>query len=380
MQRLARRRGTAPSPRRRCRPSRRARCTWPMDAAAAGTSSKDRNRRRHWRPKASAQHPVHRRRGHRRGGLLQLGQRGAVRTGHLLGEGRLEDAHRLAELHRAALELAEHPEHLLGGARAGSRRRPGLGRAARRRACRRPARCARRSPRGSDASLAVRVTARRGRSVTGSLSPSPGAAAPWMRGVRLAGRPPGQPEHVRACRGPGPPGAAVAVAASSSRGPAQVVAGAGAVARRATAAAAASRGTAAARTSQAVRAAGRRPAVRGAASCAGPRASPGRGRHGGRSRQRRHGDRCRGTSGPTVGRPLVRGDRQVRHAAASRRPGVVGSTTASRQSTTRSRLALQSVGGPGDRRVDGGSELVARRTPGAAPSGRRPRADRPRRR
>ena len=68
------------------------------------------------RPQLGGQHPVHGRRRHRRGRVLQLGQRGAVRPGQLLGQRRLEDAHRLAELHRPALELAEHPEQLVGGA------------------------------------------------------------------------------------------------------------------------------------------------------------------------------------------------------------------------------------------------------------------------
>src|SRR3954470_17522903 len=63
------------------------------------------------------EHLVHRRRGHRRRGLLQLGQRRAVGTGEVLGQRRLEHRQRLTELHRAALELAEHAEQLLSGAR-----------------------------------------------------------------------------------------------------------------------------------------------------------------------------------------------------------------------------------------------------------------------
>jgi hypothetical protein len=53
---------------------------------------------------------------HRRCGVLEFRQRRPVRPGHLLGEGRLEDAHRLAELHRPAFELTEDRENLLGGA------------------------------------------------------------------------------------------------------------------------------------------------------------------------------------------------------------------------------------------------------------------------
>ena len=53
---------------------------------------------------------------HRRRRLLELGERRAVRPGEFLGQRCLEDRHRLPELHRAALELAEHAEDLLGGA------------------------------------------------------------------------------------------------------------------------------------------------------------------------------------------------------------------------------------------------------------------------
>ena len=49
-------------------------------------------------------------------GLLQLGQGGAVGRGQLLGQGRLEHRQGLAELHRAALEVAQDAEDLLGGA------------------------------------------------------------------------------------------------------------------------------------------------------------------------------------------------------------------------------------------------------------------------
>ena len=58
---------------------------------------------------------MHHRGRHRRRGVLQLGERRAVGRGHLLGQRGLEDRHGLAELHRPALELAEHLEELLGG-------------------------------------------------------------------------------------------------------------------------------------------------------------------------------------------------------------------------------------------------------------------------
>jgi hypothetical protein len=51
--------------------------------------------------------------GHRRSGGLELDQRLAERCGVLVGDGGLEHRQRLAELHRAALELAEHGEQLL---------------------------------------------------------------------------------------------------------------------------------------------------------------------------------------------------------------------------------------------------------------------------
>ena len=65
----------------------------------------------------AGQHPVHRAGRQRRRGVLQPGERLAVGTGEVLGQRRLEDGHGLPELHRAALELAEHLEQLLRGAR-----------------------------------------------------------------------------------------------------------------------------------------------------------------------------------------------------------------------------------------------------------------------
>ena len=61
-------------------------------------------------------HPVHGRGRHRRRRVLQLGQRLAVRRRVLVRDRGLVDAQRLAELHRAALERAEHLEELLGRA------------------------------------------------------------------------------------------------------------------------------------------------------------------------------------------------------------------------------------------------------------------------
>ena len=68
------------------------------------------------RAEVGAQHAVHRGGRHRRGAVLQLGQHGPVVHGEVLGQGRLEDRERLPELHRAALELPEDLEELLGGA------------------------------------------------------------------------------------------------------------------------------------------------------------------------------------------------------------------------------------------------------------------------
>ena len=62
------------------------------------------------------QDPVHGVRGQGRRRLLQPGERRAVRPGDLRRQRGLEDRQHLAELHRPALELAEHLEELLGGA------------------------------------------------------------------------------------------------------------------------------------------------------------------------------------------------------------------------------------------------------------------------
>src|SRR4051812_15235769 len=68
-------------------------------------------------PESAGEDLVHRGRRHRRRGLLQLGQRRAVRAGEVFGQRSLEHRQRLAELHRPALELAEDAEQLLSGAR-----------------------------------------------------------------------------------------------------------------------------------------------------------------------------------------------------------------------------------------------------------------------
>jgi hypothetical protein len=53
---------------------------------------------------------------HRRRGVLQFGQRLPVRGRVFVGDRGLVDAQGLAELHRAALERAEHLEDLFRGA------------------------------------------------------------------------------------------------------------------------------------------------------------------------------------------------------------------------------------------------------------------------
>jgi hypothetical protein len=68
------------------------------------------------RPELLGEDLVHGAGRHRRGGVLELRERRAVGSRELLGEGRLEDRQRLAELHRTALELAEDAEQLVGGA------------------------------------------------------------------------------------------------------------------------------------------------------------------------------------------------------------------------------------------------------------------------
>ena len=64
--------------------------------------------------KLRVEHPVHLVGGQRRRILLQLGQRFAVRLAELLWNGSFHHRQGLADLHRAALELPENGEELLG--------------------------------------------------------------------------------------------------------------------------------------------------------------------------------------------------------------------------------------------------------------------------
>ena len=66
------------------------------------------------RAQVLGQHPVHGAGGQRRRGFLELGQRRPVRPREFRGQRGLEDGQRLAELHRAALELPQDPEDLVG--------------------------------------------------------------------------------------------------------------------------------------------------------------------------------------------------------------------------------------------------------------------------
>ena len=67
-------------------------------------------------PELFGQHAVHAGRLHRRRSVLQLRQRLTVRRGHVLRQRGFENRQRLAELHRAALELPEYGEQLLSRA------------------------------------------------------------------------------------------------------------------------------------------------------------------------------------------------------------------------------------------------------------------------
>ena len=153
--RAARRRrpDTAPSP----RPARlrlralaagrqfhTARCTWPMLAAAAGLSSNSANLSRQSGPSCSASTLCTVATGI--GGAASCSLVSACRYGPAISSGSAASKHRqrLAELHRAALELPQDAEQLLGGALldVGG---DDLGGHARRPACRTRARSARRS-------------------------------------------------------------------------------------------------------------------------------------------------------------------------------------------------------------------------------------------
>ena len=127
------------------------------------------------RAELAAELVAHRRGRHRRRRVLQLGQVLAVRRRHLLGQRRLEHRQRLAELHRAALELAQGAEQLLGGALLDVGQH-GLGRLAAEPLAE-PQRAATGVPQGRAASRAVRATALRGRSVMRPVSQAHEAGA-----------------------------------------------------------------------------------------------------------------------------------------------------------------------------------------------------------
>ena len=89
----------------------RARWTWPIDAAAIGIGSHSANSTSGAAPSSSRDHLGGQLGRHRRGVLLELGQRLA----HRLGQALVEVAGHLAELHHGALHVAERLGHLLGG-------------------------------------------------------------------------------------------------------------------------------------------------------------------------------------------------------------------------------------------------------------------------
>ena len=152
------------------RPSlQRPRCTWPMEAAAAGTGSSSTSCSLPVRSELALEDGAHGHRRHRRRGVLQPGQLLAVGPGQLVGQRRLEDRHRLAELHRAALEVTQGAEQLLGGALLdlGEHR---LGGGATDPLAQAPAPCGRRTPGAAPPACAVRATALRGSSLIGVLA------------------------------------------------------------------------------------------------------------------------------------------------------------------------------------------------------------------
>ncbi len=86
-----------------------------MEAAAAGRGSKLDQVLLPAGAQLAGQHRVDPRGRHRGSRVLQPGQVLAVRLRHVLRQHRLEQTQGLAELHRAALELAQHLEQLLCG-------------------------------------------------------------------------------------------------------------------------------------------------------------------------------------------------------------------------------------------------------------------------
>ena len=136
------------------RPScQRPRCTWPIDAAAVGPPSSQTSWSRQSAPRSRGEHVAHRLRRHRRRGVLQPGELLAVGRRELVGQRRLEHRQRLAELHRAALELARGCGTAARRCAAGSRSsRPRRGAA--HAACRSPSAVRPAYPSGSAASRA----------------------------------------------------------------------------------------------------------------------------------------------------------------------------------------------------------------------------------
>ena len=120
------------------RPScQRPRCTWPIDAAAVGPPSSQTSWSFQSGAEVAGQDLADGLGRHRRRRVLQPGELLAVGRRDLVGQRRLEHRQRLAELHRAALELAQRAEQLLGGALLDLGHH-GLGRAGRPSACRSP--------------------------------------------------------------------------------------------------------------------------------------------------------------------------------------------------------------------------------------------------
>ena len=147
------------------RPSaQRPRCTWPIEAAAAGSSSNSTSCERQPVPSSLAEHVVHGGAGIGGAESWSLVELRAVGRRQLLGERRLEDGQRLAHLHRAALEVAERLEELLGGALLHLGHH-GLGGGAAEPPAHADRACGRRSPGGAPPAARCGASARRGSSV-----------------------------------------------------------------------------------------------------------------------------------------------------------------------------------------------------------------------
>ena len=98
------------------RSRQRPRWTCPIDAAAVGRPVEPDEPLGPVVAEVRGQLLAHGRGRHRGSGVLQRGEVLAVGSADLLGQGGLQDAEGLAELHRTALELAQGAEQLLGGA------------------------------------------------------------------------------------------------------------------------------------------------------------------------------------------------------------------------------------------------------------------------